>query len=110
MEHDAVGAHARDELGIFETTTARPVQAAFVSAATFTVGAALPLVSAFVSPERLLVMIVPIASLGFLAVLGGVSAQAGGAPVAKAMARVTLWGALAMAVTAGIGAMFGVAA
>ncbi len=110
MAHDALGAHARDELGISETMTARPVQAAFASAGTFALGAALPLVIAFLSPEPLLPIFVSITSLGFLALLGGVSANVGGAPVAKAVARVTFWGALAMAATAGIGALFGVAA
>jgi VIT1/CCC1 family predicted Fe2+/Mn2+ transporter len=109
MAHDALGAHARDELGISETMTARPVQAALASAATFAVGAALPLATAFVSPEKLIPIIVSITSLGFLALLGGVSARAGGAPIGKAVARVTFWGALAMAATAGIGALFGVA-
>lgn len=110
MAHDALGAHARDELGISETMTARPVQAAFASAATFAVGAALPLAAALLSPERLIPIIVSITSLGFLSLLGGVSARAGGAPVAKGVVRVTFWGALAMAATAGIGVLFGVAA
>jgi VIT1/CCC1 family predicted Fe2+/Mn2+ transporter len=109
MAHDALGAHARDELGISETMSARPVQAALASAATFAVGAGLPLVAAFVSPEKLIPIIVSVTSLGFLALLGGASANAGGAPIAKAVARVTFWGALAMAATAGIGALFGVA-
>lgn len=109
MAHDALGAHAREELGISETLSARPVQAALASAATFAVGAALPLGTAFLSPEKLISIMVSITSLGFLALLGGVSARAGGAPVAKAVARVTFWGALAMAATAGIGALFGVA-
>ena len=108
MVHDALGAHAREELGISETLSARPVQAALASAAMFAVGAALPLMTAFLSPEKLISIIVSITSLGFLALLGGVSARAGGAPVAKAVARVTFWGALAMAATAGIGALFGV--
>jgi VIT1/CCC1 family predicted Fe2+/Mn2+ transporter len=110
MAHDALGAHARDELGISETMSARPVQAAMASAATFGIGAALPLVTAFLSPAKLISIIVSMTSLGFLALLGGVSARAGGAPVTKAVARVTFWGALAMAATAGIGALFGVAA
>ena len=110
MAHDAIGAHARDELGISETMSARPVQAALASAATFAVGAALPLAAAFLSPERMIPIVVSITSLGFLALLGGASARAGGAPVAKAVARVTFWGALAMLATAGIGALFGVAA
>jgi VIT1/CCC1 family predicted Fe2+/Mn2+ transporter len=110
MEHDALGAHARDELGISEQMSARPVQAALASAATFAVGAALPLVSVLVVPEKRITLVVSITSLGFLALLGGVSAYVGGAPVRQAVARVTFWGALAMAATAGIGALFGVAA
>ncbi len=110
MAHDALGAHARDELGISETMVARPVQAALASAATFAVGAALPLAATVLSPERLIAVTVSVTSLGFLALLGGVSARAGGAPVGRAVARVTFWGALAMAATAGIGAMFGVVA
>jgi VIT1/CCC1 family predicted Fe2+/Mn2+ transporter len=109
MAHDALGAHARDELGISAAMSARPVQAALASAATFSVGAAFPLVTAFLCPEALIGAIVSITSLGFLALLGAVSARAGGAPVGKAVARVTFWGALAMAATAGIGALLGVA-
>jgi len=108
--HDALGTHARDELGISEAMSARPVQAALASATTFAVGAALPLATAFVSPKEVIPMVVSITSLGFLALLGGVSARTGGAPGAKAVARVTFWGALAMAATAGIGALFGVVA
>ena len=103
----ALEAHARDELGILEMTTARPVQAAFTSAATFAVGAAMPLLMVIVSPSAWLVPVVSLASLGFLAVLGAVGAQAGGADVVRATARVTFWGALAMAATAGIGRLFG---
>jgi len=110
MEHDALGAHARDELGISEQMSARPVQAAMASAATFAMGAALPLITVLLSPEKLIPIVVSITSLGFLALLGGVSAHVGGAPVPRAVARVTFWGALAMAATAGIGALFGVAA
>ncbi len=110
MQHDAIGAHSRDELGISETMSARPVQAAIASAAMFSVGAALPLATAFFLSEKLIPLIVSVTALFFLALLGGVSASAGGAPVAKAIARVTFWGALAMAATAGIGALFGVAA
>jgi VIT1/CCC1 family predicted Fe2+/Mn2+ transporter len=108
--HDALGAHARDELGISTMMSARPVQAALASAATFAVGAALPLLAAFILPKALIPILVSIMSLGFLALLGGVSARIGGAPVVRAVARVTFWGALAMAATAGIGALFGVAA
>ena len=110
MAHDALGAHARDELGISEATTARPVQAALASAATFAVGAALPLLTALASPDRWIAVAVSATSLGFLALLGGISAHAGGAPIAKAVTRVSFWGSLAMAATAGIGALFGVAA
>ncbi len=108
-KHDALAAHARDELGISEAMSARPVQAALASAGTFAVGAALPLLAALLTPVRMVGMVVFVLSLGFLALLGGASASVGGAPVAKAVARVTFWGALAMAATAGIGKMFGVA-
>jgi VIT1/CCC1 family predicted Fe2+/Mn2+ transporter len=107
MAKDALAAHARDELGISEISTARPVQAALMSAATFTVGAAMPLLTVLVSPPGPLVAVVAIASLAFLALLGAVGAKAGGADVLKATARVTFWGALAMGLTAGIGAIFG---
>lgn len=110
MAKDALGAHARDELGISEMTTARPIQAALTSALTFAGGAALPLVAAVVAPSAVIVPAVSVASLLFLALLGGIGAQAGGAPVVKAVARVTFWGAIAMALTAGVGAVFGVAA
>ncbi len=107
MAVDALGAHAHDELGISDATTARPVQAALTSAATFSVGAAMPLLMVTVSPSAVLVPIVSAASLGFLAVLGALGARAGGANVLKATTRVTFWGALAMALTAGIGAIVG---
>lgn len=107
MAKDALGAHARDELGISEVTTARPVQAALTSAATFSAGAALPLATAALSPGDLAIYIVSWASLVFLAVLGALGAKAGGAPIARATARVTFWGVLAMAVTAGIGSLVG---
>ena len=107
MAKDALAAHAHDELGISEITTARPVQAALTSAATFSVGAAMPLLAVLVSPNSLLVPIVSAASLLFLALLGAIGARAGGANVLRATARVTFWGALAMALTAGIGAVFG---
>jgi VIT1/CCC1 family predicted Fe2+/Mn2+ transporter len=107
MAKDALAAHARDELGISEMTTARPIQAALTSAATFTTGAALPLVIVIFASGNRLVLIEAIASLLFLALLGGVGARAGGAPVWKATARVTFWGALAMALTAGIGLLVG---
>lgn len=108
-KHDALATHARDELGISESMTARPVQAAFASAGTFAIGAALPMLAAFLTPVSMIGMVVSLMSLVFLALLGGVSACAGGAPIAKAVARVTFWGALAMAATAGIGKLFGVA-
>jgi VIT1/CCC1 family predicted Fe2+/Mn2+ transporter len=107
MAKDALGAHARDELGISEISTARPVQAALTSAATFAFGASMPLLMVLISPTALLVPIVSFASLGFLAVLGATGAKAGGADVLRATARVTFWGALAMGLTAGIGALFG---
>jgi len=110
MAKDALGAHARDELGISEITTARPIQAALTSAATFATGAALPLAAAIVVPAGMIVVAVSVASLLFLALLGGVGARAGGAPIVKAVVRVTFWGAIAMALTAGVGAVFGVSA
>lgn len=109
MKKDALAAHAHDELGISEITIARPVQAALTSAATFSVGAAMPLLMVVVSPASMLVPIVSAASLGFLALLGAIGAKAGGANVLRAMARVTFWGALAMGLTAGIGAIVGTA-
>ena len=107
MAKDALTAHAHDELGISEITTARPVQAALTSAVTFSIGAAMPLLMVIVSPVNLLVPIVSAASLGFLALLGAIGGRAGGANVLRATVRVTFWGALAMALTAGIGKMFG---
>lgn len=107
MAKDALDAHARDELGISEMTTARPVQAALTSAATFAIGAALPLLAALVSPPAILVPVVAAASLGFLALLGTVGAKAGGASIPRATARVTFWGAVAMGITAAIGHLFG---
>jgi len=107
MARDPVGAHARDELGISEATSARPVQAALASAATFSFGAAAPLVLLILSPAALLLPVVAAGSLAFLALLGMVGAKAGGANVIKPMIRVTFWGALAMAMTTGLGAVFG---
>lgn len=107
MAKDALGAHARDELGISEVTAARPVQAALTSAATFAVGAAMPLLMVIVAPPSAIVPVVSLASLAFLALLGAVGARAGGADVIKATWRVTFWGAMAMALTAGIGALVG---
>jgi VIT1/CCC1 family predicted Fe2+/Mn2+ transporter len=110
MQHDALGAHARDELGMSVTLAARPVQAALASAITFAVGAALPLVIVLLFPVSALLWAVSGSSLLFLALLGSVAARAGGASVTTAAARVTFWGALAMALTAGVGALFGVTA
>jgi VIT1/CCC1 family predicted Fe2+/Mn2+ transporter len=104
---DALGAHARDELGISEISTARPVQAALASAATFSVGAAAPLALVLVSPSNWLIPIVSVGSLAFLALLGMIGARTGGAEVLKPTIRVTFWGALAMALTAAIGAIAG---
>lgn len=106
---DPLAAHARDELGISESLSARPVQAAVASAGMFALGAALPLLAAFLTPMDRIVAVISITSLGFLALLGGASAYAGGAPIGKAVARVAFWGALAMAATAVIGKLFGVA-
>jgi vacuolar iron transporter family protein len=107
MAKDALGAHSRDELGISAITTARPVQAALTSAATFTTGAAMPLLMVILAPVTQLVAIVSVASLAFLALLGAVGARAGGAPIMKAVTRVTFWGAAAMALTAAIGRVVG---
>jgi vacuolar iron transporter family protein len=107
MTKDALSAHARDELGISEITAARPVQAALASAATFSIGAAAPLGLVLVSPASWLLLVVSIGSLGFLAALGMIGAKAGGADILKPTIRVTFWGALAMALTAGIGALVG---
>lgn len=110
MEHDALGAHGRDELGISDTSTAKPVQAAMASAVTFSVGAALPLLIVLLVPVSALMWAVSGSSLLFLALLGSLAARVGGASVMTAAVRVTFWGALAMALTAGVGALFGVAA
>ena len=110
MAHNALTAHARDELGISDTLTARPVQAAFASAGTFAVGAAMPMLTVLVTPRAALIPVVVATAILFLALLGGFGAYAGGAPVMKAALRVTFWGALAMALTAGVGALFGAAA
>ncbi len=107
MAHDALGAHARDELGISDALSARPVQAALASAGAFALGAALPLLLVFVVPQSALVLTVSGASLVFLALLGAWSARTGGAPVGRATVRVVFWGALAMALTAAVGALFG---
>ena len=107
MARDALGAHARDELGISETLKARPVQAALTSAASFALGAAMPLLTAAVATAATLIPLVSGTSLVFLAILGGLAARVGGASVTVGAMRVTFWGALAMALTAGVGALFG---
>jgi len=106
---DALGAHAHDELGISATTTARPVQAAMASAASFAVGAILPMLVVLLAPFAMLIPIIFAASLLFLAALGAVGARTGGASILKPVVRVVFWGAVALAVTAGIGALFGIA-
>jgi VIT1/CCC1 family predicted Fe2+/Mn2+ transporter len=105
--HDALATHARDELGISDSLSARPVQAALASAGTFAVGAAMPLLTVVVTPGAYLIPSVAGSSLMFLAILGGLAAFAGGASATRGAARVTFWGALAMALTAGVGALFG---
>jgi VIT1/CCC1 family predicted Fe2+/Mn2+ transporter len=107
MAHDALGAHARDELGISEILTARPIQAAIASAVTFATGAALPLLTVLVAPESKLVPVVFGYSIVFLALLGVLAAKAGGAPILKSSFRVAFWGVLAMGLTAGVGSLFG---
>ena len=107
MTHDALGAHGRDELGISEAHSARPVQAALASAASFAVGAALPLAVTTLAPAQSLIPWISATALFFLALLGAVAARAGGAGVLMGAWRVTFWGALAMAITAGVGALFG---
>lgn len=107
MTKDALGAHSRDELGISAATTARPVQAAMASAATFTAGAAAPLILVLVSPVSVLLPVVAVGSLLFLGILGMIGAKAGGAGILRPTIRVMFWGALAMALTTGIGALFG---
>jgi len=109
MSHDALGAHARDELGLSETLSARPIQAALASATSFAIGAAMPVAAVVAVPERLLIPAVSALSIVLLAGLGAWGAKVGGAPMAPAAVRVTFWGALAMAVTAGVGMLFGVA-
>jgi VIT1/CCC1 family predicted Fe2+/Mn2+ transporter len=107
MAFDPLGAHARDELGITETASARPVQAALSSASSFAMGAALPLLAAVLAPEPRLVALVASSSLAFLVLLGALAARAGGAPALRGALRVAFWGALAMALTAGLGRLFG---
>ena len=110
MAHDALGAHARDELGLSHTTAARPMQAALASAASFSVGALLPIAVVAAASQAHLIVWVTLSSLAFLAGLGALSARAGGAPVGKSTWRVSFWGVVAMAVTAGAGALFGAVA
>lgn len=110
MAHDALEAHARDEIGISATSTAQPIQAATFSAITFTVGAALPLMVAWLTPGNALIIAVAVSSLVFLVALGGLAARVGGASILVGATRVTFWGALAMALTAGVGRIFGVVA
>ena len=109
-QHDALGAHARDELGITETMNARPLQAALASAATFAVGAILPLLVTYFAPANDIALYVGISSLAFLAALGGLAARAGGANITVGVARVAFWGLVAMAATASVGKLFGVVA
>jgi len=109
-QKDALGAHARDELGISETVTAHPIQAALVSAVTFAVGAVVPLIVALMAPTSQISLTVALTTLVALSVLGGLGASAGGASILKGALRVTFWGALAMAATAGVGMIFGVSA
>ncbi len=110
MQHDALAAHARDELGILDTLAAKPVQAALVSAGTFAMGAALPLLMILLLPSSVLMWGVTGSSILFLAMLGFLAAHAGGSPVIASVMRVTFWGTLAMALTTGVGAIFGVSA
>jgi len=110
MAHDAIGAHARDELGVSEAFRARPIQAALASACSFAVGAVMPLLVATMASPARVISLVAGSSLLFLALLGGLAARAGGAGVMVGALRVTFWGALAMAVTAGVGSLFGTVA
>jgi len=110
MAHDALGAHARDDIGLSESASARPIQAALSSAGTFTVGAALPLMVAWLLPGDQLIPAVAISSLVFLALLGAFAAKIGGASISAGLIRVTFWGALAMAITSAVGSVFGVVA
>lgn len=107
-ERDALGSHARDELGISETVTARPIQAALVSALTFAIGAVFPLIVVLLAPEARIAVLVAASTIVGLAILGGLGASAGGAGLVRGAARVTFWGAIAMAATAAVGAIFGV--
>lgn len=108
MEHDALGAHARDEIGISETVRAQPLHAALSSALAFSAGAALPVATVLLAPHAFIIPAVALLSVVFLAMLGAVAASAGGAPIARAALRVVFWGTLAMLLTAGVGKLFGV--
>ena len=110
MAHDALGAHARDELGISDFAQARPVQAAIASALSFSVGAVMPMLTVLLVPQTMVIWLVAILSLAFLAILGGIAARVGGARISTGVIRVTFWGALAMALTAAVGSLFGVTA
>jgi VIT1/CCC1 family predicted Fe2+/Mn2+ transporter len=107
MKHDALGAHARDELGISESGAAKPIQAALTSAMTFAIGAVLPLLLVIFVPVKELIVVVSVASLLFLALLGTMAAYSGGSSIIRGGVRVTFWGALAMGLTAGVGFLFG---
>ena len=107
MAKDALGAHARDELGVTDALSAKPIQAALTSAASFAIGASVPLLVSWLAPQDILLYVVAGTSLLCLAILGGIAAQVGGAPLLAGAARVMFWGALAMEVTAGVGALFG---
>lgn len=108
MDHDALGAHARDQLGITDAMSAKPLQAALASALSFAVGAALPLLVVIAVPQGHLIPVIIVASLVFLAILGGLAAKVGGANIEKGVLRVTFWSALSMAVAAGVGTLFGI--
>lgn len=110
MDHDALGAHARDELGITDAMSAKPLQAAMSSALSFSIGAALPLLVVVLVPEGIIIPVIVGASLVFLAILGGLAAKVGGANIKKGVLRVTFWSALSMAVAAGVGSLFGTSA
>jgi len=109
MKHDALGAHARDENGITTELSAQPIQAAFYSAASFSIGAAVPVVTTIIAPVSLLLWLVPILAIGLLGALGGIAAATGGAPVFRGAVRVCFWGSVAMVITAAVGKFFGAA-
>jgi len=109
MKHDALGAHARDEIGITTELSAQPIQAAFYSAASFSMGAAVPVVTTVIAPVSLLLWLVPILAIGLLGALGGIAAATGGAPIFRGAVRVCFWGSVAMVITAAVGKFFGAA-